>query len=410
MKNLKFLKTILLAICFFLMLPAFMAVETFAAQYYIATDGNDTTGNGSIGSPWATLGKAHENMLAGDTVNFRGGTYTTNQYTIWTLTGTLANPITIRAYPGETPFIDGSAFSNVFLKIKKADYIIVDGLKVKGYHNAVWIGKDGPDSTNHAKNNVIRNNYFYDQAEHCIYVSWGNENIKIYNNIFEDPGGHPLGPSSASGKWCIHFWHGPGVQRADIYNNILADGSGGGIVFSNGATDVNVYNNTFYGNDKGIRIMKGQRKGSSKGVIRLTVKNNIFYTLKSNYRGFYLSYTSQDEAEITTDYNLWYKVGGGDNINWNGASYNLSEYQTNTNNGNNAIEADPDLVTLGLTRATSDFHLQLSSPAIDAGTALGAPSTDFDKTSRYKGSGYDIGAYEYGGSLLSPPEIKITTP
>lgn len=46
------------------------------ANYYIATTGNDTTGNGSSGNPWATISKAVASSTAGDTIVMAAGTYT----------------------------------------------------------------------------------------------------------------------------------------------------------------------------------------------------------------------------------------------------------------------------------------------------------------------------------------------
>ncbi|MGD0613722.1 MAG: choice-of-anchor Q domain-containing protein [Anaerolineales bacterium] len=43
----------------------------------------------------------------------------------------------------------------------------------------------------------------------------------------------------------------------------------------------------------------------------------------------------------------------------------------------------------------ADFHLQSGSPAIDAGSPLNAPDSDFDGNARPRGAGYSIGAYEY---------------
>ena len=45
------------------------------ATYYVATTGNDTTGDGSFSLPWKTIGKAASVMVAGDTTYIRGGTY-----------------------------------------------------------------------------------------------------------------------------------------------------------------------------------------------------------------------------------------------------------------------------------------------------------------------------------------------
>ncbi|MFC1600839.1 right-handed parallel beta-helix repeat-containing protein [Candidatus Sumerlaeota bacterium] len=65
------------------------------------------------------------------------------------------------------------------------------------------------------------------------------------------------------------------------------------------------------------------------------------------------------------------------------------------------LYGDPLFVSGG---ATPDLHLQLSSPAIDTGTAIGAPLVDFDGLTRPvdfpgigsdgSGQGFDIGAYE----------------
>ena len=56
------------------------------------------------------------------------------------------------------------------------------------------------------------------------------------------------------------------------------------------------------------------------------------------------------------------------------------------------ISADPQLVD----PAGDDFHLQAGSPAIDAGSSLGAPTIDFDGNPRPRpGGGFAIGAYEF---------------
>jgi len=46
-----------------------------SAQIFMATNGNDSTGNGSIDKPYKTLMKCQEKANSGDVVNIRGGTY-----------------------------------------------------------------------------------------------------------------------------------------------------------------------------------------------------------------------------------------------------------------------------------------------------------------------------------------------
>lgn len=45
------------------------------ATIYVATTGNDSTGTGAIGAPYATPGKAASVMAAGDTIDISAGTY-----------------------------------------------------------------------------------------------------------------------------------------------------------------------------------------------------------------------------------------------------------------------------------------------------------------------------------------------
>src|SRR4030042_726818 len=43
--------------------------------YYVATTGNDSTGDGTLAKPWKTIQKAASSVSAGATVLVRGGTY-----------------------------------------------------------------------------------------------------------------------------------------------------------------------------------------------------------------------------------------------------------------------------------------------------------------------------------------------
>ena len=58
--------------------------------------------------------------------------------------------------------------------------------------------------------------------------------------------------------------------------------------------------------------------------------------------------------------------------------------------GEGNIQADPKFVGDG------DFRLQVGSPAVDAGTAAGAPPVDMDGVLRPCGAGVDMGAFELG--------------
>ncbi|HVM59925.1 MAG TPA: immunoglobulin domain-containing protein [Verrucomicrobiae bacterium] len=83
-----------------------LSVSAQAASYYVATNGNDSTGTGSISAPYATLTKAVSVMSAGDVTYMRGGRYSTSAQINMTAIGTSATRYTVTNYPGEVPTLD----------------------------------------------------------------------------------------------------------------------------------------------------------------------------------------------------------------------------------------------------------------------------------------------------------------
>jgi hypothetical protein len=63
----------LVRILFAISLFIYSTSTALAATYYVAGDtGNDTTGNGSSGTPWQTIQRAADTMVAGDTAFIKG--------------------------------------------------------------------------------------------------------------------------------------------------------------------------------------------------------------------------------------------------------------------------------------------------------------------------------------------------
>lgn len=116
------------------------------ATYYVATTGNN--GNaGTIGSPWATIQYGVGQMSAGDVLYIRGGTYSPSGTVtegeqcgvgINYKTGTLANPYSIFAYPGETVILSGTnvtstSYSHIGIGIFNSAYVYVMGINVTNF-------------------------------------------------------------------------------------------------------------------------------------------------------------------------------------------------------------------------------------------------------------------------------------
>ena len=83
------------------------------ATYYIATTGNDTTGNGSSGNPWATISKAFTASTSGDTIICAAGTYTWSAQTFSstrTITGAaLSNGLPTTIFDGGGASVSSAA-------------------------------------------------------------------------------------------------------------------------------------------------------------------------------------------------------------------------------------------------------------------------------------------------------------
>jgi len=108
------------------------ATETIAAHvYYVSNSGSDAN-TGTINAPFKTIMVALNKAVAGDTVIARGGTY--YESINFPRSGTSDKNITLKAYPGEKPVIDGSnIIVNGWVALvtcSNVRYITIDGFDV----------------------------------------------------------------------------------------------------------------------------------------------------------------------------------------------------------------------------------------------------------------------------------------
>jgi Right handed beta helix region len=75
-------------------------------SYHVATDGDDGTGDGSLGAPFASVVRGLEEAQPGDEVVLRGGVYHQGEIDI-PRSGQPGVPIVIRGFTGETAILDG---------------------------------------------------------------------------------------------------------------------------------------------------------------------------------------------------------------------------------------------------------------------------------------------------------------
>ena len=103
-------------------LTAYQVTQTLLAgvayTYYIAPDGNDSTGDGSLALPWASLSKALGQMSNGESVGLQTGTYAAE------ISKTSAlNAITIAAMPAATPILICEGPHATWTKTDGQDYV-----------------------------------------------------------------------------------------------------------------------------------------------------------------------------------------------------------------------------------------------------------------------------------------------
>ncbi len=168
---------------------------------YVDTAGNDTTGDGSIGSPYASIQKAHNESAPGYIININAGTYKESSFTplganpeyfsrptgiYLSISGTATDPIIIQATTGDAVVIDqeydalgfytGSAESAGW-----ADYIHIKDLEMRNcYHSAICMDDNG-------------SNEEYDAPLNQASRGWVVENVRVYDTGEIAPGVNSAG-------------------------------------------------------------------------------------------------------------------------------------------------------------------------------------------------------------------------
>jgi hypothetical protein len=235
----------------------------------------------------------------------------------------------------------------------------------------------------------IYNNYVHDNGDiYYIYqgggIGTGSVHCDVYNNLVTNTSG-----VNGNGAGIVVDLNSTYVN---VHDNIVTGSDVAGISVYAG-DHVNIYNNTLYDNQKN----RGGYAGVMKAEIRLyegvghinqniNIKNNISYATGTTNL-FYVQAETTDNSGLVFDYNLWYG-GSATPFIWGASSYSFANYKTASSQDSHSINSDPLFVS------TSDFHLQSSSPAINAGVDIGLVS-DYENNFVFKGIAPDMGAYEY---------------
>ena len=406
-----------------------------AATYYVSTSGNDSS-NGSQASPWRTVTKAANTIVAGDTANIAAGTY--SEAVTINNSGSAGKP---RTFAGTNAVIAGNitingnynTLSGVTCSPPSAgggnalgiggNYNIISGCTVTNYgatassqSTAIGIGGAYNSVVNSTVSNLndidafhvfghdqtitgctVSNNtqVNYSQNHTDLYQTWGlnsltSYNIKWVNCSFlnsQCQGGN----TETDGNANVHDW---------MFVNCLWYNVGG--TFFCGIPNTKFYNCIYYKTqgtpyDAPIAFY-GITNYSSAGS---EIVNCIFLACGSSPSSAAQGGIASDGADLSAlkiDTNYW----AGTNY----AAKNGAYIGTHAINGGN-----PKFVN----ETGSDFHLQAGSPLIGAGVNLSNLFTqDRDGNTRPATGAWDIGPYQYnsGGATAptAPKNLKVITP
>ena len=225
---------------------------------------------------------------------------------------------------------------------------------------------------------IVRYNISHENAREGIFIENGDSN-SIYYNIAWGNRDNPTQSYYSSGIVV-------GTSRSDLYSK----------------TNL-VYNNVSYDNEQGIYVYGFGNYTGGETVVGNILKNNISF---SNGTLQFSAINGAQNAHAASGWgsgNIYthncFGVEVADFITWGTATPDTYDvWETAYGSSTFSVKSDPLFVS------SSDFHLQPSSPAINAGVDVGLTS-DYDSISLPRGAGFEIGAYEYPVPLA--PTIGI---
>ena len=395
-------------------------------NFYFVDQNNPNASDENPGTeelPWKTIIHGCAQVKAGDILLVKNGVYATRswadgEFGPWTPgwmvpgivvnnSGTVDNPIIVKAYPGHKPIIDGQTADHSTFGTYKASYVIIDGFKVvhglifinNSEHITIqnceliygWTKSGDPSYTNmiefrYTNFSTVRNCIIYGNKfvsadggtnRAAIILHWADD-ILIENNLFYDnviAYRNKCGNNGQQGhrnifrknivKNCDTGVHMGGYEGAStdnkIIQNIFVNIKGSGIYENGGNIRLIIANNVFYAdpnyNSKsGVGIFSPELLDESPDN---EIYNNIFVNIKSPIS----NHSSETDwpPGLYCDYNLYSNFVGFDQY-WTYLTFDGFKSRVGEN-GHCIIDQD----SLFVNAEAHNFHLSPNSPCLNAG-------------------------------------------
>jgi parallel beta-helix repeat protein len=315
-----------------------------AQTYYVSVNGNDA-GTGSLSAPFKSISVALDKAKAGDTILVRQGVY--QERVAFKKSGRLDRLITLKAYPGERPVIDGTSFSvtgkDALVTISNISFVAMEGFDICNFRSSTpWANVNGVTVDQGSKSITIRKNRIYNiehnvkpeegRSGHGIEIL-GNTDVAMKDILVEENEIHDCKTGYSENLTINGYVDGFIIRKNKIYNaeNIGIDAAGGyaantnpaynyarnGVISDNelynidmtrgpvgdllghgaigiyidGARNITVERNKVHDNDRGIGIVSENDAFPTQNCI---VRNNFVYNCYRTgiYLGGYLGYTT----------------------------------------------------------------------------------------------------------------------
>ncbi|NOY94570.1 MAG: hypothetical protein GXP55_25615 [Deltaproteobacteria bacterium] len=254
---------------------------------YVATDGDDGSGDGGMGSPWATITHALDSVADGATILVRPGTYTGRIR----MRGTFPTGVTVRS---EVPYMARLRHSDTVMTFY-TDSRGCDGITVEGFdiaHSGAGAGalvvQIDADGRGAVRRITLRNNVLHDSFNNDILkVNNGISEVTIERNMFFNQTGQDehIDINSASGVIVqdnIFFNDFEASRRTnanDTSSYIVVKDSGGPSDIYTGSENIIIRRNVFlhYQGSTGTGfLLFGEDGKPFYEVSGATVENNLF--------------------------------------------------------------------------------------------------------------------------------------